>query len=95
MDKVKKLFTKIIKYININKIKLDEKHSKELKELIIKWNKPNKTMNDYFDMKNNHTYLTKQLDKYSKELDDLWMVYLEAGLKERVTMMRTMTNNLC
>ena len=87
MSETREQFTKIVKFINSNDFKLHKVHKQHIRELIIKWNKKDKTTQDYYDMKNNHMYLNGGLSKYSSELDEMWMEYIKLGMTMRLSSM--------
>lgn len=84
---IKKKFTKIVNYINGNNLKLSSDCKKNLKGLIQQWNKKDKNTDDYFDMKNFHTYITGELDELGGEIKELWDDYLMSGLTFRTKLM--------
>ena len=86
---IKKKFTKVIKHLNINNNGNFTNDCKgNIKDLIKKWNKKDKNIQDYFDMKNNHTYITGELDETGGEIKELWVDYLMSGLTFRTKLMR-------
>lgn len=85
---IKKKFIKIVKYINENNLNLSSNCKKNLKGLIQQWNKKDKNSDDYFDMKNFHTYITGELNEMGGEIKELWDDYLMSGLRFRTKLLR-------
>ena len=85
---IRKKFIKIVNYINENNLKLSSDCKKNLKGLIKQWNKKDKNMEDYFDMKNFHTYIISELNELGGEIKELWDDYLMSGLTFRTKLLK-------
>ena len=84
----KKKITNIIKYFNENNINISSDCKGNIKDLIKQLNKKDKNIDDYFDMKNNHTYITGELIEIGGEIKELWDDYLQWGCTFRCKLMR-------
>lgn len=71
----------VIEYIEKHKIVLDVNVNTHLNCLITKWEKKEKNVNDYYAMKNNHTYIFFKDEK----LEELWTDYLISAMNYRVS----------
>ena len=87
MSTGKKNFINIINYINKNKIPLSDEIKLNLTDLIIKWNQKNKSIDDYFEMKNNHTYLNEYMTELNEEIKILWNEYIINAMEFRTLLM--------
>ena len=79
-------FKAVVAYINDNNIELNKEQRDAIQSLIAAWNKKDKNIDDYFDMKAHHSVITGA--DLSKDFTELWMDYLSIGLKMRVKMMQ-------
>ena len=85
--KIKKKFTKVVKFINNNNLNLSIDCNKNMKGLIKQWNKKDKNIQAYFDMKDFHSYITGELDEKGGEIKELWVDYLMSGMTFRTQLM--------
>lgn len=84
---IKNKFIKVVKFINNNNLNLSSDCNKNLKKLIQQWNKKDKNIQAYFDMKDFHTYITGELDEKGGEIKELWVDYLMSGMTFRTQLM--------
>lgn len=88
MEDGKQEFKNLIIFINTNNVELPNDQRSYLSNLIEKWNNKNKTLEDYFNMKNNHSYLGHyMMSSNNSELSELWNKYIETTMSYRVKMM--------
>lgn len=66
-------FHNIMKYIDENNIFIDYETRYNLQQLCVRWSIPNKTVNEYYGMKDNHQNIRPFKDI---KLDEMWNVYL-------------------
>ena len=87
-------FKNLINFINTNNVELPYNQKPYLANLIEKWNNKNKTTEDYFNMKNNHSYLGQyMMSPNNKELSELWDKYIGTAQIYRVKMMANAHKN--
>lgn len=83
-------FKAIILYVNANKSKLksymNETRALAFKNLIVAWNKKDKNVQDYFDMKDYHTQINGTYP--NNEFKKLWDAYIQTGMKMRIDLMK-------
>ncbi len=82
----KQEFIDVVNYINTNKIVVPKDIILHIQELTKKWNAKNKTLDDYFKMKENHTYITGFIlyDSKDQKLKELWDKYIEVAMNFRL-----------
>ncbi len=93
----KKEFKKLINYMNEIKFWIPDYVKFNLNELINKWNKKNKNIDDYFEMKKNLTELNGFFNlgnESKKKEDELWREYKNKTLEYRVKNMHKSDNLL-
>jgi len=91
----KKEFTKFINYINKINLLMPDDIKSNLWDLINKWNKKNKIIDEYFEMKENHTNLNDFFNLIEPKTiqDELWLIYINKTMDYRVKNMHK-SNNL-
>ncbi len=88
MSDGKREFRNLINFINTNNIVIPDNIKPYLTNLIEKWNNEQKTTNDYFEMKNNHTQLGYyMISSNNSELTELWNKYIDTAMTYRVQRM--------
>lgn len=105
MDQIKHAFAEVITYINKNTDKLKKTNPSlftdevqhVIKELIDKWNSPDKKANFLWDIRDHHTYINKGLifcihTKKMEHIDQLWQKYIQLGQELRIDMIMDILN---
>lgn len=85
MDDGKNEFYNLIVYLNKNKIDLTKTLGTYLSDLIKKWNNKNKTIRDYFEIKDIHPNIANYfLSSSNQELKQLWITYIAKFMEFRI-----------
>ena len=85
MDDGKNEFYNLIVYLNKNKIDLTKTLGTYLSDLIKKWNNRNKTIIDYFEIKDIHPNIANYfLSSSNQELKQLWITYIAKFMDFRI-----------
>jgi hypothetical protein len=89
-----KEFDDVDNFINLNKIVLPTKIDDYYQDLKIKWKKINKTIDDYYNMKNNHSHIWGYLLTLpDKNINKLFQKYITTAMSYRVELLEKQENN--
>jgi hypothetical protein len=89
-DCQKKRFSQIIKHINHHQSTMQDYLTTErrnaIKSLVVMWNRKDKKIHDFFDMKDYHSMMGYTCA--DNEFNDLWKEYIDKGAALRLDLMR-------
>ena len=83
----KKEFSTFIKHCNENSVQLSANVKQAIKTLINRWNGKPKTLDDFMDMKEDHTIINTYFHDKESTASELWMKYIKTAIEYRVNLM--------